>query len=52
VFVNGLLIGGSTGLVRASSALVRGTQSGMLRLYAGMMLVGIAGVGLYFLLQS
>jgi NADH-quinone oxidoreductase subunit L len=52
VFVNGVLIGGTTGLVRASSALVRGTQSGMLRLYAGLMLVGIAGVGLYFLLQS
>jgi NADH-quinone oxidoreductase subunit L len=52
VVVNGALIGGSTGLVRAGSALVRGTQSGMLRLYAGLMLVGIAGVGLYFLLQS
>jgi NADH-quinone oxidoreductase subunit L len=52
VFVNGVLIGGSTGLVRAGSALVRGTQSGMLRVYAGLMLVGIAGVGFYFLLQS
>ena len=52
VIVNGLLIGGSTGLVRAGSALVRGTQSGILRVYAGLMLVGIAGVGLYFLLQS
>jgi NADH-quinone oxidoreductase subunit L len=52
VVVNGALIGGTTGLVRAGSALVRGTQSGMLRLYAGLMLVGIAGVGLYFLLQS
>jgi NADH-quinone oxidoreductase subunit L len=52
VVVNGVLIGGTTGLVRAGSALVRGTQSGMLRLYAGLMLVGIAGVGLYFLLQS
>jgi len=52
VFVNGVLIGGSTGLVRAGSALVRATQSGILRLYAGLMLVGIAGVALYFLLQS
>jgi NADH-quinone oxidoreductase subunit L len=52
VFVNGLLIGASTGLVRACSALVRGMQSGILRVYAGLMLVGIAGVGLYFLLQS
>ncbi len=52
VFVNGALIGGSTGLVRAGSALVRASQSGMLRIYAGLMLVGITGVGLYFLLQS
>jgi NADH-quinone oxidoreductase subunit L len=52
VFVNGLLIGGTTGLVRAGSALVRGTQSGILRVYAALMLIGIAGVGLYFLLQS
>jgi NADH-quinone oxidoreductase subunit L len=52
VFVNGLLVGGSTGIVRAGSALVRASQSGMLRVYAGLMLVGIAGVGLYFLLQS
>ena len=52
VIVNGALIGGTTGLVRASSALVRGSQSGILRVYAGLMLMGIAGVGLYFLLQS
>jgi NADH-quinone oxidoreductase subunit L len=52
IFVNGTLIGGSTGLVRAGSALVRAAQSGILRVYAGMMLVGIAAVGLYFLLQS
>ena len=36
----------------AMSALVRGTQSGFLRLYAALMLVGIAGVGLYFLIQG
>ena len=46
------MIGGSTGLVRAGSALVRATQSGLLRVYAGLMLVGVAGVALYFLLQS
>jgi NADH-quinone oxidoreductase subunit L len=50
--VNGALIGGTTGLVRAGSALVRSAQSGILRVYAGLMLVGIAAVGLYFLLQS
>jgi NADH-quinone oxidoreductase subunit L len=52
VFVNGMLIGGSTGLVRAGSALVRATQSGLLRVYAAMMLVGVVAVALYFLLQS
>jgi NADH-quinone oxidoreductase subunit L len=52
VVVNGALIGGTTGLVRASSALVRAAQSGILRVYAGLMLVGIAVVSLYFLLQS
>jgi len=52
VFVNGFMIGGSTGLVRAGSALVRASQSGILRVYAAMMLVGIVGVTLYFLLQS
>jgi NADH-quinone oxidoreductase subunit L len=50
--VNGALIGGTTGLVRAGSALVRAAQSGIVRVYAGLMLVGIAAVGLYFLLQS
>ena len=35
-----------------SSALVRAAQSGILRVYAGLMLVGVAAVGLYFLLQS
>jgi NADH-quinone oxidoreductase subunit L len=52
VFVNGVLVGGSTGLVRAGSALVRATQSGILRVYAALMLVGVVGVALYFLLQS
>jgi NADH-quinone oxidoreductase subunit L len=52
VFVNGALIGGSTGLVRAGSALVRASQSGLLRVYAGLMLLGVAAVALYFLLQS
>ena len=52
LIVNGALVGGATGLVRASSALVRGTQSGLLRVYAALMLLGITGVALYFLLQG
>ena len=35
VFVNGLLIGAPSGLVRAGSAAVRALQSGFLRAYAG-----------------
>jgi NADH-quinone oxidoreductase subunit L len=52
VVVNGVLIGGSTGIVRAGSALVRASQSGLLRVYVALMFVGVAAVGLYFLLQS
>jgi len=52
VFVNGVLIGGSIGVIRAGSALVRASQSGLLRLYAALMLVGVVSVSLYFLLQS
>ena len=38
VFVNGALVGGSTGAVRALSAAVRGIQSGYLRYYAALLL--------------
>ena len=40
VFVNGALVGGATGAVRALSAAVRGVQSGYLRYYAALLLVG------------
>ncbi|MGH2852239.1 MAG: proton-conducting transporter membrane subunit, partial [Solirubrobacteraceae bacterium] len=52
LIVNGALIGGATGAVRAGSAFVRAGQSGLLRFYAGLMLLGIAAVGLYFLIQG
>jgi NADH-quinone oxidoreductase subunit L len=52
VFVNGTLVGGTTGVVRAGSAAVRAVQSGLLRGYAALLLVGLLGVGLYFLLQA
>jgi NADH-quinone oxidoreductase subunit L len=38
--------------VRAGSAAVRAAQSGLLRSYAAMLLLGLGGVALYFLLQS
>jgi NADH-quinone oxidoreductase subunit L len=52
IFVNGTLVGGSSGIVRAGSAAVRALQSGFLRAYAALLLVGAAAVLLYFLIQS
>ena len=52
VFVQDTLIGGSTGIVRASSAAVRAVQSGFLRYYAALLVLGVTGVAFYFLLQT
>jgi NADH-quinone oxidoreductase subunit L len=52
VFVDGTLVGGTSGLVRAGSAAVRAVQSGLLRAYAALLVLGLLAVGLYFLLQS
>ena len=52
VFVDETLVGGTTGLVRAGSAAVRAVQSGFVRYYAALLVLGLAGVGFYFLLQS
>jgi NADH-quinone oxidoreductase subunit L len=52
IFVNGLFIGGPVGLIRAGSAAVRARQSGFLRAYAALMLVGMAGALLWFLIKA
>ncbi|WP_445152544.1 NADH-quinone oxidoreductase subunit L [Baekduia sp. Peel2402] len=52
IFVNGALIGGTSGIVRAGSAAVRALQSGFLRAYAALLIVGAGLVILYFLIQS
>jgi NADH-quinone oxidoreductase subunit L len=52
VFVDETLIGGTTGIVRAGSAAVRAAQSGFVRYYAALLVLGVAGVGFYFLLQT
>ncbi len=52
VFVDETLIGGTTGIVRAGSAAVRAAQSGFVRYYAALLILGVTGVGFYFLLQS
>jgi NADH-quinone oxidoreductase subunit L len=46
------LIGGTTGVVRAGSAAVRAVQSGFVRYYAALLLLGVTAVGFYFLLQA
>jgi NADH-quinone oxidoreductase subunit L len=51
-FVEGVLVGGATQVVRALSASVRGAQTGLLRYYAALLLLGVSGLGLYFLLQT
>jgi NADH-quinone oxidoreductase subunit L len=51
-FVQEALVGGTTGIVRAGSAAVRAVQSGFVRYYAALLLLGVAGVGFYFLLQT
>ena len=52
VFVQDTLVGGSTGLVRAGSAAVRAVQSGFVRYYAALLVLGATAVALYFLLQA
>jgi NADH-quinone oxidoreductase subunit L len=50
--VEGGLIDGTVGVVRAGSAAVRAVQSGLVRYYAAALVLGVAAVSLYFLLQS
>jgi NADH-quinone oxidoreductase subunit L len=50
--VNGLLVGGASGTVRALSAAVRGLQTGYLRYYAALLLVGLTGLSAYFLISA
>jgi NADH-quinone oxidoreductase subunit L len=52
VVVNGLFVGGVTGVVRAGSAAVRAAQTGFLRYYAALLLLGLSVIALYFLLAS
>jgi NADH-quinone oxidoreductase subunit L len=52
VFVDGALVGGATSLVRAGSASVRAAQTGLLRYYVALVVLGVAVLGLYFLLQT
>ncbi|MGI8623119.1 MAG: NADH-quinone oxidoreductase subunit L [Solirubrobacteraceae bacterium] len=50
--VDGLVMGGTSGVVRAGSAAVRAIQSGFLRAYAALLIGGLAGLALYFLIAA
>jgi len=50
--IGGGVTGSSTGLVRAASATVRRAQTGFLRYYVALMVVGIGAMALYFLIQA
>jgi NADH-quinone oxidoreductase subunit L len=50
--INGVFVGGVTGAVRAGSAAVRAVQSGYLRYYAALLLLGLTALGLYFLVAA
>jgi NADH-quinone oxidoreductase subunit L len=52
VFVQGTLVGGTSGAVRAASAAVRAVQSGYLRYYAALLLLGLTSLGAYFLISA
>ncbi len=52
VFISGALTGGVTGIVRSGSAAVRRAQTGLLRLYAGAVVLGLTAVVLYFLISA
>ena len=51
-FVQGFIVGGATGVVRAGTSLARAAQTGFLRAYALLLLFGAAALLLYFLIAS
>jgi len=51
-FVQGVIVGGASGVVRTGTSFARAIQTGYLRAYALLVLLGVAGLGLYFLLTS
>src|SRR5450755_1565138 len=52
VVIAGGVTGSVTVIVRAGSAAVRRAQTGFVRYYAALVVVGISGVALYFLISS
>jgi NADH-quinone oxidoreductase subunit L len=51
-FIQDTIIGGAVGVVRVGTSVARSIQSGYLRAYALLLLVGMFGLALYFLIVS
>ena len=51
-FVQGFLVGGTVGIVRAGSSFARSIQTGELRAYAAVLLLGLSAIVLYFLIVA
>jgi NADH-quinone oxidoreductase subunit L len=51
-FVQGFIVGGATGIVRVGTSFARAIQTGFLRGYALLLLLGLSALGLYFLIVS
>jgi NADH-quinone oxidoreductase subunit L len=51
-FVQGTIVGGATGIVRVGTSVARAIQTGYLRAYTLLLLLGVAGLTLYFLINS
>ena len=51
-FVQGFLVGGTVGVVRAGTSFARSIQTGELRTYALLLVMGVGGLVLYFLVVS
>ncbi len=51
-FVQGVLVSGTLGVVRAGSSFARSIQSGYVRVYALVLFAGLGGLVLYFLIAS
>jgi NADH-quinone oxidoreductase subunit L len=50
--VQGVFVGGASGVVRGGTAFARAIQTGALRAYALLLMIGLGGMALYFLIVS
>jgi hypothetical protein len=50
--VQGFIVGGAVGAVRAGTSVARAVENGYVRAYALLLVIGVLCLGLYFLVQS